>query len=622
VFDNCEHVLDAAAGVVDELLARCPSVTVVATSREALGLAGERVHVVGSLDTSPGRAARSLFVERAAEAGGGTFEVDDPLVGELCARLDGIPLAIELAAARTRTLDLAQIVEWLEQGFDLLAAKRRGSPDRHQTLRATIEWSYRLLGDDDRALFDQLGVFVGSFDLAAVAAVAGHGEPEAGDLLEGLVLKSMVDTVADASAPRRYHVLDTLRTYALERLRARPDEFDAALDAHARHYLTRLAALPPWRNIARDLRTEFEPDLGNILVAADRAEHTVSGPPLPIGRATEVLAFLLTNMGLFDEARRRCEGTLAGVLDDADRGKLLVARAFLEATQDGTSDFVSIAAQALQYLTPGDGVWSAAFGMTSVVNQMFAPQVAVPALEEAIARIDGVTSAAADHDRAMLGFYLGGALMSGREYERAAETQLQAASLLETIEPTSLVRLWSAAGAVMSLTMLDRFDDASMVLGTFAPLAGWTDWSVDWFFASAFLSARQGTFDEARETLRAIGARFDNVSVSPMTGTVVAGFGMLAHLEGRDERARELFAPLVATRATASTAVLYEMIAAVEGWDDEGFAQRRFERLMEVVPRLEVMPRPEFFALLGDRLREELRAVTPTYQSAHSAVRG
>jgi hypothetical protein len=187
------------------------------------------------------------------------------------------------------------------------------------------------------------------------------------------------------------------------------------------------------------------------------------------------------------------------------------------------------------------------------------------------------------------------------------------------VEPTSLVRLWSAAGAVMSLTMLHRFDDASAVLDTFATLAGWTDWSVDWFFASALLSARRGNFDEARATLRAIGTRFDNVSVSPMTATVVAGFGMLAHFEGRDERARELFAPLVATRATASTAVLYEIIAAVEAWADDDFARRRFERLMEVVPRLQMMPRDEFFALLGDRLREELQATTPASQSVRGA---
>jgi hypothetical protein len=241
---------------------------------------------------------------------------------------------------------------------------------------------------------------------------------------------------------------------------------------------------------------------------------------------------------------------------------------------------------------------------------MFAPDLAVPALEEARERIDGLQSAAADHDRAMLDFYLGGALMSQRAYERAVATQLRAARLLETLAPTSLIRLWSVAGAVMSLTMLDRLADATAMLDSVEGLAGWTDWSVDWFFASALLAARKHEYDVARETLRTIGTRFDNVTVSPMTGTVVAGFGVLAHLEGRDERARHLFEPLVATRATASTAVLYEMVADLEGWTDEDFALRRFERVVDIVPRLEAMPRPEFFALLGSRLREELAVET------------
>src|SRR5262249_8828528 len=153
-------------------------------------------------------------------------------------------------AARTRTLSLSQINDWLQRGFDLLAARRRGSPGRHQTLRATIEWSYRLLQDDERALFDQLGVFIGSFDLAPGTPVSGQDEMDAGALLEGLVLKSMVATVADDDGPRRFHVLDTLRAYALEQLQARPDDFGAARAAHALHYLDRLAGIPPWRNLS------------------------------------------------------------------------------------------------------------------------------------------------------------------------------------------------------------------------------------------------------------------------------------------------------------------------------------------------------------------------------------
>ena len=529
----------------------------------------------------------------------GTFEADDPRVSLLCTRLDGIPLAIELAAARTRTLQLEEIIERLEHGLDLLAAKRRGSPDRHQTLRATIEWSYRLLDADERALFDLLGVFSGSFDLDAVRSISGKAD--VADLVEGLVLKSMVVTEPDEGTTRRYRLLDSLRAFAMEQLATRPDENERALDAHARHYLARVAALPPSRSMARELRSEFEPDLGNILVASDRA----------VADVTEPLVFLLTNMGLFDEARRSCDAALASDIDDQRRGRLLVARAYVEATQDGTSDFRLRAAEALRYLTPGDGVWSAALGMTSVVEQMFGPDRAVPALQEAIASIDGQVSATADHDRAVLGFYLGGALMNQRAYELAAETQLEAARRLEVIEPTSLVRLWTGSGAAMSFTMLGQLDEASAAIDEVSGLAGWTDWSADWYFARAVLLAHRGQIDEARETLRAIGTRFDNVSLAPMVSTVVAGFGVLACLEGRHERATELFDLITATRAAASTAVMYEAIGDLEGWSDEEFANRRIERVLGVIQQQGAMERSAFFAALGIRLREELGGLDP-----------
>jgi tetratricopeptide (TPR) repeat protein len=528
--------------------------------------------------------------------GGGAFEADDPQVRALCARVDGIPLAIELAAARTRTLHLGQIIERLEHGLDLLAATRRGSPDRHQTLRATIEWSYRALHDDERALFKSLGVFSGSFDLDAAASVSG--ESDVTDLLEGLVQKSIVITVPEVEDRRRYRLLDSLRVFALEQLSTRPDDLDRARDAHARYYLERLAAVPSSRCMARDLRADFELDLGNILVATDHPDAQIS----------EAVVFLFTNMGLFGEAKRACDAALARNIDDGKRGTLLVARAYAEATQDGTSDFRAIAAEALRYLRPGDGVWSAALGMTSVFEQMFAPDTAVQSLQEALEHIEDQNSATADHDRAVLRFYLGGALMNQRAYESASETQLRAARALEAIEPTSLIRLWTAAGAAMSLTLLDRYDDANAVLDGVGALAGWTDWSVDWYFARALLHARRGNVDEARNVLATIGARFGNVSVSPMTGTVVAGFGVLAHFEGRPDRARTLLEFIVATRSAASTAVMYETIADFDGWSDDEFEARRLQRAVDILQSHGGTERSEYFDALGVLLREELSA--------------
>jgi predicted ATPase/class 3 adenylate cyclase len=606
VLDNCEHVLDAAAELTDRVLAACSGVVVLATSREPLELAGEHIHVVAPLPTAAGSDAASLFVQRAAAAGGDVLDARDAGVAELCTRLDGIPLAIELAAARARTSSPAQTLARLDGHLDVLSGTRRRVPDRHQTLRAAISWSYQLLTDRERALFDRLAVFAGSFDLDAAASVAGTDDHDVADLLHDLVSKSMVEIHSGREGGRRYRLLNSLRAYAEAQLRTQP-AFADATRAHTWHYLDALASVPTSRNIARSLWAELEADLDDILVAIDRAVATDDRKlHVAAARATEPLAFLLTNTGMYDEARRRCEAALEIDVDDALRGQLLVARAFMEASQDGISDFVSFAGRALQYLEPGDGVWSAAMGMTSIVEQIFFPETATTALEHALQQLDGKHTEGADHDRAMLGFYLGGALMNRRDYAAASEVQLRSGAALTTIEPTSLIRLWSAAGAAMSLTMLGRSGGALELLEDVSALADWTDWSADWFFARAVALAYQGSFDDAHATLCSIGTRFDNVDVSPMTSTVIAGFGVVAHMDGDDGRARALFEPLIATRTPMSTAVLYESLAELDAWSAADFLERRLEWLGEVSRRHETAPRAAFFDWLRRLLREEL----------------
>ena len=203
VLDNCEHVLDAAAELVDRVLALCPDVVILATSREPLELAGEHIHVVAPLDTRAGSDAAALYVQRAAAAGGELLEGGDADVAALCTRLDGIPLAIELAAARARTSSPAQTLARLDGHLDVLSGTRRRVPDRHQTLRAAIRWSYELLSDREQALFDRLAVFAGSFDLSAAVSVAGTDDHDVADLLHDLVSKSMVEIRSgrDGGAP-------------------------------------------------------------------------------------------------------------------------------------------------------------------------------------------------------------------------------------------------------------------------------------------------------------------------------------------------------------------------------------------------------------------------------------
>jgi predicted ATPase/class 3 adenylate cyclase len=184
MLDNCEHLLDEVGDLADAVVRGCPDVTVLATSREALDVTGERVVRLRSLATPESSSsdttfrespAVQLFRDRAADAGAdASWDARQwEAVGEVCRRVDGIPLAIELAAARTVSMSPVDVAGHLDERFRLLTGKRRGRVERHQTLRATVEWSHQLLTDDERLVFDRLGVFAGSFDEPAAVAVAG-----------------------------------------------------------------------------------------------------------------------------------------------------------------------------------------------------------------------------------------------------------------------------------------------------------------------------------------------------------------------------------------------------------------------------------------------------------------
>ena len=249
VFDNCEHLLGDAAELTSAILRQCPRVRVLATSREALDVMGEQVVRLGSLPIPPVVAELSvvtsseavrLFVDRATSArsgftlGGANLDA----VAEICRRLDGIPLAIELAAARVAAMTPADISAHLDERFRLLTGGRRSRVERHQTLRATLEWSYGLLDATERVVFDRLGVFVGSFDADAAEAVVGDDELEHWDVLDaltGLVRKSMIVADAADDGTTRYGMLETLRAFAREKLDL-AGETDRWRRRHARYY--------------------------------------------------------------------------------------------------------------------------------------------------------------------------------------------------------------------------------------------------------------------------------------------------------------------------------------------------------------------------------------------------
>ncbi len=248
LLDNCEHLVDAAAHLVHELLGTVPGLVVLTTSREPLGVPGEVLHPLGALDD---RHATRLFAERAAAVRPDFVPArHESVVREICRRLDGQPLPIELAAARVRSLEPGEIAERLADRFRLLVTGARTALPRHQTLRAVVDWSWDLLSGAERTLAARFGVFAGAVDAETVEVVCGDG---AFDLLDALVEKSLVVAVPDPDGgPTRYRMLETIREYAAERLAA-SGERDAVVDAHAERALAVLEPGEPRLRSAEQL---------------------------------------------------------------------------------------------------------------------------------------------------------------------------------------------------------------------------------------------------------------------------------------------------------------------------------------------------------------------------------
>ncbi|MCX3059622.1 AfsR/SARP family transcriptional regulator [Streptomyces beihaiensis] len=276
VLDNCEHVVTAAAALAEHLLAHCPGVTVLATSREPLGVPGESLHPVEPL---PEPYALRLFGERGAAVRPGFDPAQDEptaaAVAEICRRLDGLPLAIELAAARLRMLTPRQIADRLDDRFRLLTSGARTALPRQQTLRAVVDWSWDLLDDAERAVLARLSVFSGGCDLAAAEAVCG---PHTLEALGSLVDKSLVVAAPDDSdrpgrpGEMRYRLLETVAEYAADRLTEAGDR-TAAERAHLTYYRELVRTTDPLLRGAgqRAAIARIERDYENVRSALRRA---------------------------------------------------------------------------------------------------------------------------------------------------------------------------------------------------------------------------------------------------------------------------------------------------------------------------------------------------------------
>ncbi|MFF3839843.1 ATP-binding protein [Streptomyces sp. NPDC001930] len=267
VLDNCEHVIDAAAALAETLLTDCPQLRILATSREPLGVPGESVRPLEPLPPDP---AHRLFAERARAVRPDVDLTEDgaAAVDEICRRLDGLPLAIELAAARLRLLTPRQIADRLDDRFRLLTSGSRTVLPRQQTLRAVVDWSWDLLDREERTLLRQVSVFAGGWDLAAAEALS----PRAADVLGALVDKSLVVATPTGGGEMRYRLLETIHEYAVERAAETPAVLVAAEAAHTAHFTALAETAEPRLRSAEQLPwiERIERDLDNIRAALHR----------------------------------------------------------------------------------------------------------------------------------------------------------------------------------------------------------------------------------------------------------------------------------------------------------------------------------------------------------------
>ena len=335
IFDNCEHLVEPAGRIIAALLRRCPGLRVLASSRQPLGITGERTYRLPSLDVPDDggeatlfardavqSAAICLFVDR-AHAVDDRFALTDAnasAVADICRRLDGIPLAIELAAARVKILNPKQLRKRLDERFRVLTVGSRDALPRQQTLRAMIDWSYELLDDRERGFFARLGTFASGFVLESAAAVGvdDHDELAALDLLASLVDKSLVLSEPQGEISR-YRLLESMRVYAREKLLA-AGEWEMCAGRHARSLRDRFAHVRErYEKTAR--RSEVDDllaaELEDVRVALDRSTNGVdvlTGAELFAG-----CSLGWGKLGLYKEGLARIEGLLAALPADESR---------------------------------------------------------------------------------------------------------------------------------------------------------------------------------------------------------------------------------------------------------------------------------------------------------------
>ena len=463
VLDNCEHLAAAAAALAADILRGCPGVRILATSRQALGVGGEQVFGLRPLSLPPQEAtmaaaaasdAVSLFVQRAAAARGdfSLSPANVAAVGEICRRLDGIPLAIELAAARVAALRPAEIAGLLDERFRLLTRGRADAASRQQTLQATVEWSYALLGEADRRVFDGLGVFPASFDAAAATAVAGSGLQrwDIMDSLTDLVGKSMVAEEEGPDQTSRYRLLETMRAYARQQLAA-VGEQDRLLCRHAEHYAAFAERAGPelagpaqleWQPRIRAERDNLQAAVTWALTSSDQAR------PLAFRIVAALAGFALTSPSTAGGWAEACLAQI-GACPPELRGMVIAAAAWSAFFAGDIPLAQRRAEDALQDPAAGDPI---SLGMLRSVLAQICTLTGQPERGASIAR-EGLREAAEQGIELLVGYFHANEAMAwtaAGDYAAARQPAMEAVEVARRVQNPGLsaFAFCTAAGAI------------------------------------------------------------------------------------------------------------------------------------------------------------------------------
>ena len=564
VLDNCEHVLDACASLVEAVLGACPGVSVMATSREPLGIAGEITLPVPPLRV-PDADARlaalgryesvQLFVER-AQAAVPAFELtaeNAAAVARICRQLDGIPLALELAAARVRVLSPMEISTRLESSLELLSGGSRSTRPRHQTLRAAIGWSYRLLPDTERVLLERLSVFSGGFTLDAVEAVCSDDKiverPRVLDVLAGLVAKSLV-IAHQRDGVTRYRLLEVVRSHARECLMARREDTPLR-HRHAEHFAAMAEDAEPLLLSPRraDTGRRLSGDQENIRAALAWAVSDPAGSETAY-RLVGSLWWFWHYVGRFGEARHWAEATLA--LSPYAVARQLRARALYTA--------------AMACWLVGDPIAAQPYGeeSTRIARELAEPSLLVRAISAYAFALRDVGEM--ERAKRLAGECVTVARRAGfPPTEMGFALWIQCTALLDAgdVEPAEAAakeaeRLWRATGDRWGLSMvLHGLAMARLGVGE--------------------LDGAAGHFREAVELLRGDGEPY-------FITRCIEGLAIVRVQQGRADVASRLFGAAEAIRATIEAPLL-------------AFEEARYRRTVEILaPLLETQKRAEAWA--------------------------